>query len=285
MKKFVVYYKSLSPLIEYFIKNFEYEFYKEPIFFKKIISSNDNIDIFFHSFNVKIADLKMMEKSRLIIVNSNAIREEILNKSEGKIKDTQVLVVFSGHDIKKFKKKFYRQLFLDRYKLNKETSIVYYTGKNLEKTGVSYFLEFVGNLSAKNFIAAITLSPDQFETMQKLLEETNMKDKVILVQEDLFRVSDIFILPTSNKIFAHNIMKAMASKNVVFLPKLNHASELLDNFSIMLSPEDPATIHKVNMLLENKEEMKKIQKQNYKFAKQYSLEKQCDKLKLALSNI
>jgi glycosyltransferase involved in cell wall biosynthesis len=286
MKTYTVYYKATSPLVEYFVENFEHKLYEDPGFFQKMgFGSNDNPDIFFHSGTVRNADLKLMEKSKIIIVNSNSIREEILNRSKGSIKQDQVLVIFPGHDIEKFKKKVYKQAFWDRYKLDEGTSVIYYTGKNLEKTGFIQFLEFVGNLYAENFITAITASPDQVETIKELLQELNMQDKVIVAQEDLFRVADVFILPTTNKTFSNNVLKAMACKNVVFLPKLNHAFELLDNFSIMATPDEAATVHKVNMLIQNKEEMKKIQKQNYKLAKQYTIEQQCEKLKLALDMI
>lgn len=284
-KTYTVYYKSETPLVNYFLENFENKPYEEPSFTQKFgFGKVDNPDLFFHSGTIRHDDLKLMNVSEKIIVNSNSIKDEIVKRSEGSIKPEQVLVIFPGHDIEKFKKKDYKKAFWNRYSLEEGTGIVYYTGKNYEKTGLVNFLEFVGNLSSQNFKAAISGTPEQLKVVVELLNELNLNDKVIVAQEDLFRVADIFILPTSNKLFASNVLKAMACKNVVFTPVSNHAFELLDNFSIMASPDEAATVHKVNMLLENQEEMKKIQKKNYKQAKKYSNEKQFEKLKLALES-
>ena len=52
----------------------------------------------------------------------------------------------------------------------------------------------------------------------------------------------------------------------------NYASEILDTFSLIQSDIDPSTPFKVDALLSNQEELKKIQKFNYKISLNYNFE-------------
>ncbi|MBT4178630.1 MAG: glycosyltransferase [Campylobacteraceae bacterium] len=282
--KYTIFYKTESQLVKQFCEEFEYELYSKPTLSQNWGFGKDIVypDIYFHSGIVKESDIQLLIKSKIIIVNSNTIKHDIVEKSNGSITNDKIHVIYPTHNIDKFKKKEYKKAFFNRYHVDKKTKLVYFTGKNYEKTGLVQFLKFIKELTAANFKAVISGTPEQLKIVVPLLKELELSDKVILAQGDIFRAADIFVLPTSNKLFASNILKAMASKSVVFAPSSNHAFEIMDNFSIMDSFDDMTTVHKINMLLENTEELKKIQKENCKKVKEYTQSKQFKKLKLAL---
>jgi glycosyltransferase involved in cell wall biosynthesis len=281
----VIHYKTKTPLIEKFCEEFEHTLYTPPTLTQKwgFGKGIQNPDIFFHTGVLLSSDLELMLKSSKIIVQSHTIKHDIVERSNGDIKNDQIEVIYPPHNIEKFKKKEFRKAFKDRYNLDKKTKLIYFTGKNYEKTGLIHFLNFVSQIGVENFKAIISGTPEQLKAIVPLLSEMNIQDRVILSQDDLFRAADIFVLPTSNKTFASNVLKAMACKCVVFAPSSNHAFELLDNFAIMNSVDDPATVFKIEMLLNNPKEIKVNQKLNYKKAKLLSFENQYNKLKLALN--
>jgi glycosyltransferase involved in cell wall biosynthesis len=112
------------------------------------------------------------------------------------------------------------------------------------------------------------------EVNEKLILLDDFKD-----MDKLFIASDIFLLPTTNKTFNTNILKAMYCKCAVFTTIINDASELVDVFSTMESPQDRSMQFKLDALLHNKDELETIKQQNYDVAKEYTLEKQLKKIR------
>jgi hypothetical protein len=280
----IIYYKRKTKLVEKFCEDFETTLYTKPTFIKKL-SFKKNIQkpqIYFHSGLLTNANLELMAQSLYIVVSSNTIKQEIVKKSNDTINNSKIYVAYPGHTITKFKKKEFNKAFIDKYSLDKKTKLIYFTANNYEKNGLVQFLQFIKQLNFTNYKAVISGTPEQLKSVVPILKEIDIKDKVILEQGDIFRSADIFVLPTQNKAFASNILKAMACKCVVFTPASNHAFELLDNFAIMNNFDDTSTIHKLDMLLSNPKEIKIIQKQNQLKASEYSLDKEYEKLKLAL---
>jgi len=281
---YTVYYKNETGLVNRFCEEFEYSLYEEPGFGQKWGFGDDiqNPDIYFHSGTVKSSDLELMMKSKKIIVNSNTIKSQIVAKSNSMITNDQIDVIYPTTKVLKFKKKTFKEAFKNIHNIDKKTKLIYFTAKNFEKTGVIQFLKILQNLTATNFKGVISATPEQLKALVPILKDMNLSNKVVLAQGDIFRASDIFVLPTSNKLFASNILRAMSCKCVVFVPQTNHSFEIVDNFSIMNSVDDPSIIHKIDMLLQNPDEIKAIQKQNFKKAKEFTINEQYNKLKLAL---
>lgn len=278
----VLYYKNETDLTKNFREEFECSIYEEPSFAQKWGFGKDiqNPDIYFHSGNLKSSDLELMMKSKKIIVNSNTIKSQIVDRSNSTITNDRIVVIYPYTSVLKFKKKKFKKVFKDIHNIDKKTKLIYFTAKNFEKTGVIQFLKILQNLESTNFKGVISATPEQLKALVPVLKEMNLSDKVVLAQGDIFRASDIFVLPTSNKLFASNVLRAMACKCVVFVTDTNHSFEIIDNFSIMNSPDDPSIIHKIDMLLQNPDEIKKIQKQNFIKAKEFTLEEQYKSLKL-----
>lgn len=104
----------------------------------------------------------------------------------------------------------------------------------------------------------------------------DLSEKLILLDDfedmdKLFIASDIFLLPTTNKTFNTNILKAMYCKCAVFTTVTNDASELVDVFSTMESPQDRSMQFKLDALLHDDTELNTIKEQNYNVAKEFYL--------------
>ena len=103
--------------------------------------------------------------------------------------------------------------------------------------------------------------------------------------DDLFLASDIFILPTYNKSFSTNIIKAMYCENVVFLSLENDAKEIVDVFASMDSPTDPSTAFKIDAILSNENDLEMIKKQNREIALEFALESNLEKINHIIENV
>ena len=283
-KTYLIYASLENNLVKKFKKNYSYKEYRTPNIFKKICFFNkDKIDIYFHSGLLTNKNLKLMKSSVLIIVNSHIIKDEIIKASNTSISKNSIVVLYPGHDIGTFDKIEYKNNFCERHRIDKTKNLIYFTGKNYAKTGLAMFLEFVSNINHDNFVAIISGTSEQFKLANNIIGEFKNNDKIIFVNEDAFRAADIFILPTQYKIFASNVVRALACKCIVFAPVSNHSSEILDNFSVMESFEDSNIIHKINMLLRNKEDMNKIQSDGYQKVHKLSNKKQYKKIVKILS--
>ena len=77
----------------------------------------------------------------------------------------------------------------------------------------------------------------------------------------------------------------MYCKCVVFLSLENDAKEIVDVFASMDSPDDPSTAFKIDAVLLDKNELKKIKKQNRKLALECDLKANLDKTNFILENV
>ncbi len=112
-------------------------------------------------------------------------------------------------------------------------------------------------LSTENFISIIAGDKKQITSLKFQLTKFKLEDKLLLLEdyknkEELFLVSDIFFLPTHNKSFATNVLKAMFCKNVVFTTANNDSKELIDVFSTMESPSDRSMQFKLEAICKTK---------------------------------
>ena len=111
----------------------------------------------------------------------------------------------------------------------------------------------------------------------KLQAAQTLLDRVGVAKRDKLDIthtsaSGIFLLPTKLKLFSLNTLRAMFYKTAVFVIKRNSSSEILDIYSIIQSEEDRATPFKIDALLQNTKELKKIQKENYQISLEYNFD-------------
>jgi len=272
MEKLHIAINTKTKVIKELEKKFELTYFKEQTFFEKLLLKEKKYpNIYFHQGSINTKALDMAEHSKIIIVNSNSMKEKICEKRTY-IKEDKIFVLYPYINTQiKYDKQIKRD-FRKKYEIKKEQRIIYFTGKDLISSGLENFLITIKNLENKNYKILINTNTQQVEKLQERLKHFKLDKQTIILEnytniDELFIVSDIFILPTKQKLFAASVLKAMFLKNAVFVSRDNAASEIIDSFSLVFGQNDKTLSFKVDALLGNKEELKKIQKENYQVVK------------------
>ncbi|NVJ54203.1 MAG: glycosyltransferase family 4 protein [Campylobacteraceae bacterium] len=281
-------YKTRNSLISKLLENENIKEVKKPSFFSKLFGNKEFADIYFHSGNLDANAIENIKKAKKVFVNSQTAHHELLKNFQENLDKVEVL--YPSVNIEYKKPKEVKQAFCQEQEIDPKKKIIFFTAKNFNNSGVKEFLSIVLQLSSENFIAVIEGDKKQITSLKFQLSKINTEDKIILLddyknKDDLFLASDIFILPTSSKNFASNILKAMYCKCAVFVTATNPAKEVVDIFSMMESPDDRSMQFKVEALLQNKNDLKLIKKQNRKIAKEYSLENALAKVEKSISTL
>jgi glycosyltransferase involved in cell wall biosynthesis len=274
----LIYYKKYTNLVKYIENIKETIVFKKPGLLEKLgLKKIKYPDIYFHTGTVNNFSNILIKNSKITIVNSTILKNKLVDKLN--IQEDKIKVIYPAIESDKFKKKDRKKSFYAKYNINDDDKIIYFTGKNLEKSGIENFCKIINNLEMDNFKAIISTSDEKESKYAKeQLKFYKLEDSILLIKEEIFDITDIFVLPTKFNNFAINILKAMVNKSVAFVPETNYSVEIVDIFSIMSTPDDSNTSYKIDMLLRVNSELKKIQKENYKIAKKLTLDYQCNKL-------
>lgn len=274
-----IYYKNETKLTAYLQSIRETTMFKQGGFLAKIGWKEVVYpDVYFHSGSLNAFSKTLIENSKITIVNSSHLKDEVIKKCV--VKPDKIEVILPAIEVNKFKKKESKLSFYEKYQIDEDKKIVYFAAKNLKGAGFNQFVTIVQNLEMENQKVVITCYDDKEEAYAKdVLKHNNMLDSVILLlNEEIFDVADIFILPTSFSNFSNTTLKALANKCAVFVSNDNNVIEILDVFAIMDGKNDSNISYKTDMLLRVPDELKKIQKANYKIAKTFTFEKQQQEL-------
>jgi heptosyltransferase-2 len=170
--------------------------------------------------------------------------------------------VFANITALSIKKKKLQKDFLKKYNLSKETKIILFKAKNFKQNGIDSFLNIVSNISATNFQVVVSGDEVSMNLAKQKAQKLKIANKILFIEYFSIKTCDILLLPTTNKKFNQNILKAMQSKCVVFVPNTNEASCIVDIFATMQGANDQNTVNKIDALLNNLDFLKKIQKEN-----------------------
>lgn len=264
-------------------KKFDIKYYKKPSFFKKIFSLKQSYpDIYFHRGFLSREAVALIEKAKVVIVNSNSVKSEIIQKLSH-IEEEKITVLTPYFYSKIAYDASIKKAFKKKYEIDKKSKIILFRAKDLEKSGLETVFDMISRMYKENFTLVIESSAKQINPLKLKMKRSEIKFKYILLEEyknidELFIASDIFILPTKQKYFAHDVLRAMYYRNAVFLTETNYAAELIDTFSLIHGSDDTSISFKVDSLLINKDELKKIQKENQKIANTQSLENSVEKI-------
>ena len=289
MNKISIYYKNKNPLIEEIEKNTLIKTITNQSLLKKIsFLKQEYADIYFHSglIDEKAKDFAL--NSKLIIVNSVNLKNQFIKDHE--IEEDKIEVIYPSITFLSKSAKEVRLEVCKELDINHKSKIILFTAKNLKAAGVNEFIQIIFALYYSDIQVIISGDSKQIYNLKFQLSKFDFADKLLLLEdyknkEDLFLASDIFVLPTYNKYFSTDVLKAMSCKCAVFVSSNNHAKELIDVYSTMDNPSDRSTAFKVDALLNNKDELKLIKKQNKKISKEYTLEKNLEKLNDLISKI
>lgn len=289
MNKTTISYKTTNLLIEKLKQQTNIQVLKEKGFFSLLFSKNHFSDIYFHSGNLDEKAIENIKNSKITVTNSFASMNEIIAKT--KISHEKIKVIYPSinveyKNIKEIKIKLCQELQID---LN--TKLIFFTAKNFKSSGVKEFLDICSSITYLDFKIIIAGEQKQIANLNfQLPKYSKLQDKIILLGnyskiDDLFLASDIFLLPTYNKSFSTNIIKAMYSKCVVFLSLENDAKEIVDVFASMDSPTDPSTAFKIDAILSNESDLEMIKEQNKELASEFTIQNNLVKINNVIENI
>ena len=290
MKQTTVYYKISNTLINNLKHRDDIKILKKPSFLTKLFSKKRYPDIYFHSGELDENSIEFIKNSKFVVTNSFSNLNLILTKT--KISHEKIKVIYPSVDIKYQKPKELKEKYKDRFSLTENTKIIFFTAKNFKTSGVKEFLQIVSNLSFIDFKVIIAGTKQQLAALEFTLPKySKLEPKIILLDEskenldELYLISDVFLLPSYNKNIASSVIKAMFCKCVVFSTMNNDAKEILDVYATMENPNDPSTAFKIDAILFDENELKKIKKQNREIALEMSLDKNIDKFNDILTKI
>lgn len=290
MKQTTVYYKISNTLINNLKHRDDIKILKKPSFLTKLFSKKRYPDIYFHSGELDENSIEFIKNSKFVVTNSFSNLNLILAKT--KISHEKIKVIYPSVDIKYQKPKELKEKYKDRFSLTENTKIIFFTAKNFKTSGVKEFLQIVSNLSFIDFKVIIAGAKQQLAALEFTLPKySKLEPKIILLDEskekldELYLISDVFLLPSYNKNIASSVIKAMFCKCVVFSTMNNDAKEIIDVYATMENPNDPSTAFKIDAILFDENELKKIKKQNRNIALEMSLDKNIDKFNDILTKI
>lgn len=288
-QKKTIFYKTKTNIIDELLKQGIVEEEKQKTFFSKLFSPKKNYpDIYMHTGNIDGEALDYIKNSKLIVVNSQSSKHKIL--LHGNIDSNKIHVIYPSIDLIYKKTKELKESISNDLNLDKKKKIILFTAKNFKTAGIKEFIQIIVSLQNDNYQVIIAGDKKQITNLKFQMSNLSLAEHIFLVEDyhnldDLFLISDIFILPTYNQTFATNVLKAMFCKCAVFIPNSNHASELIDIFATMDDPDDRSTAFKVDALLLGMDDLRLIRKQNRKIAQEYTLEKNLSKLTELISKI
>lgn len=287
--KTTILYKTKNILIEELEKQSNIEVLKEKNFFLNLFSEKKYADVYFHSGSLDDKSIENIKNSKITIVNTFASMNQIIAKT--KISHEKIKVIYPSINVEYKEIEEVKAKLCEELQIDLANKIIFFTAKNIKSSGVKEVLDICSSLSYQDFKIIIAAEKKQIAALQfQLPKYQSLKDRIILLEDyaninDLFLASDIFLLPTYNKSFSTNIIKAMYCKCVVFVSLDNDAKEIVDVFASMDSPTDQSIAFKIDAILLNENDLKMIQKENRKLALEFTLQSSLEKINQLIKNI
>ena len=289
MNKTTIFYKTKNILIEKLEKQSNIEVLKERNFFAKIFSAKKIPDIYFHSGSLDDDSKENILNSKITIVNSFAAMNEIIART--KISHEKIRVIYPSIEVEYKDPKEIKVKICEELQIDNESKIIFFTAKNIKSSGVKEFLDICSSLNYQNFKVIIAGNNKQIYNLRfQIPKYPNLENRLILLEDyknidELFLAADIFILPTYNKSFSSNILKAMFCECVVFVTIENDVREVVDVFASMDSSTDPSIAFKIDAILLSEQDFNQIKKQNRELALEFTLENNLVKINHIIENV
>ena len=289
MTKTTISYKTSNILIRKLEKQENIETLKKSNFLFSLFNKKKYADIYFHTGNLDEESIDNIINSKFTVANCFSSMNQIIAKT--KISHEKIKVIYPSIDIKNLDIKSLKTKFFEDNNINSLSKIIFFTAKNFKTSGIKEFLEICSSLSSPNYKILISGSKAQITNLKfSLPKYEKLEDKIILLEDyknsdELFFIADIFLLPTYNKTFASNVLKAMYCECVVFLSIENDSKEIVDIFASMDSPNDSSTAFKIDAILLDNDEIEKIKKENKKVAEEATLQSNLEKFNYIIGNV
>ena len=223
--------------------------------------------------------------ARLIIANSNMVKEQIINYYG--IDKKKIKVVYNGVPIPESVDKTKAIDKLKReFGIDSSLPIILFVGSGFARKGVSEFLKIVSSLQTP-FNAFVVGKEKHIKRYQQYSDSLGISDRVIFTgarsDVDIFYdASDIFLFPTKYEPFSNVVLEAMSRGCVVFTTRQNGASEIIDDYFVMNTPDDLSVSSKIDTLINDSIKLKEYQQKAKERAKEFSIERNADETLTAI---
>lgn len=281
METIKISYNTKTKLVEEFEKKDYVQEVKKPNIFTKMgLGSKEYADIHFQTGILVSENMDKMKNAKKVIANTQTLKEQLVNAN---IDESKIEVIYPSVTMEYEKPSVVKKRVCEKLNIDENKKIVFFTAKNFINAGAKDFVELVAAMNYKQLHIIINGEKKQVDNLKFTIAKYDFEDRLTLLSDyenvdELFLAADVFILPTSSKAFATNVLKAMYARCVVFIPPNCLAKELVDVFGLMNSPTDKSIKFKIDALLGRDNDIEGIQKQNRKIAKMLTIEKNLEKL-------
>ena len=136
MKKLHIAINTKTKVTKELEKKFETTYYTEQTFFEKLLFKEKKYpDIYFHQGSINTKALDMIEHSKITIVNSNSLKEQICEKRTY-IRENKIFVIYPYINTQLQYEKELKKEFRKKYQIKKEQRVIFFTGKDLILSGL-----------------------------------------------------------------------------------------------------------------------------------------------------
>ncbi len=185
-----------------------------------------------HHLVMLYLEKKCFENSGVIIANSVMVKNDIVRHY--RIPEDKIRVIYNGVDLNRFRPVTAEQKNIARDSLGmKECSIILFAGADLKRKGIGTLLKAFSILKMKGkqlIVAGKRPSLKYVELAERLKINKNVTFWGAETSlENLYAVSDVFVLPTIYDPFSNAALEAMASGLPVVTTAYNGVSELIND--------------------------------------------------------
>lgn len=187
---------------------------------------------------------KVWSKAGAVVANSEGLKELALKTSP----DQKISVINNGIDISEFKP------YLKKADKNKEFSIIC-VSRLIERKGIRFLIQAIGKLKDKNIKLILVGEGNQEKELKRLVVNLGISDRVELKGymnhdgiAELYKNSDVFVLPSLNEGMSNALLEAMASGLPVIVTDTGGTAELVDGNGVII---EKGSVDSIVKALEN----------------------------------
>ena len=214
---------------------------------------------------------RMFKNAKKIIANSNMVKNQIISTYH--INPKKIEVIYNGIPLKE-------KVNFDDLKKEfniKNEKIILYVGSGFKRKGVKEALEIISKLQ-ENFKFIVIGKEKNINFYKNYAKKLNIENKVIFTGprndvDKFYSMADIFLFPTHYEPFSNVVLEAMNFECIPFTTEQNGTAEILPKEWII----DKNITKKIQFLLDNEKELRRLQKKAKEISKNFSIEKNVEK--------
>ncbi len=206
---------------------------------------------------------KVWNEAREVVANSEGLKELALKSAPSQ----EISVIHNGIDISEFNPDFNKIFKRNEFR-------IVCVSRLIERKGIRFLLESIGKLKNRDVKLVLVGEGKQEQKLKTLSKKLGVSDKVEFkgylnhdIIYDIYKNSDLFILPSLNEGMSNALLEAMASGLPVIVTDTGGTAELLDGNGLVVPMGDSNAIAEaVSGLMDAPEERKQMSIQSRKIA-------------------